>query len=653
MLTTRRRFFEPCTGKLTHWLSVLIAVFLLSHGLTILAADAAETSPLNSIDLNMESVSAFANATIAPSMRDGKIPGAVFVVVRGNKVIFEKAFGVADLKTQAPVSVEDTLFRVASISKILTTVCVLQLASTRQLNLHTNVNTYLNRFQIAPAFGKPVTIADLMTHSAGFDNCQFGYAAHTAADKLSLGDYLAGHQPARVRPPGLFSVYGNYGYTLAGYLVQKVSGVPFADYARAQIFEPLGMTHSSFFPTGDLRRQLSTGYSLEGEFPRSVPRDYVNITPAAGLCTSASDMADFLIALVANQQPDGRQMFRDTVLRGLETQQFAAGPQMPGRCYGFNRVSLAGRTALRQSGQWPGFNSVLLLFPKANCGVFLAYNLCDYFRMGQSVSLQFAERFIPPSVNRSGATPGPTANSIRPLLGSYLSARAPHETPTLGFPKEIEVTRSSAGDLEIDGEAYRAIGPRVFEEIETNRTAGRRVMFLGDDGAIHLITQGAAYRRVGWVESRSGRLFLLQVSTCTFLSVLVLWPIMAFAQFLSKNAGASAGVSRRSLPGFSSVARATAFATCVLALWFEISFAFAKQRLQPFAMFYGFPDPLKHLLWALPVLIFFLTVLLLFCILAWRRRTWHLAHRLHYTLLVVGLGLFVYHVCSLHLLAGI
>ena len=649
----RCQVFRPLAGKLAPWSeAMLIALFLLACGL-ISPAGAAEATSSNPSELNPASVSAFADATISPSMIDGKIPGAVFVVVRDDQVICEKAFGVTGLKMRAPVSLDQTLFRVASISKILTAACILQLACAHRLDLQINVNSYLRRFRIAPAFGEPITIAELMTHSGGFDNCQFGYAAHTAADKLSLGDYLARYQPARVRPPGLFSVYDNYGYALAGYLVQKVSGMPFAKYAREQILHPLGMSHSSFLPKGALRRELATGYWLDGASPRPVPADYVNITPAAGLCTSGSDMADFLVALLADQRPDGSKMFPASVLRGLETRQFAAGPQMPGRCYGFNRISLAGRTALQQTGQWPGFNSVLLLFPKAKCGVFLAYNLCDYLQLERNVIEQFTQHFIPPDFENTSAKPLPARQSVVPLLGSYLSARTPHDTPALGFPREIEVIRSRAGNLEIEGERYRAIGPRTFEKIATNRLAGRRVMFLVDDGAIHLITQNGAYRRVDWAESKKGRLFLLWASTCILLSAVVLWPIMAFSRFLFRKPEQEEAPFPRNLVNFSPAARVMAFTACALALWFEISFVLARQQLRPFAMFYGFPAPLKHLLWVLPVLILFLALLLSFCVLAWRRRIWHLAHRLHYTSLVAALGLFVYLVCSLHLLAGI
>jgi CubicO group peptidase (beta-lactamase class C family) len=611
-------------------------------------------------DLSPASVDAFAEAQIPPAMRDGKIPGAVFVVVHGGQVIADKAYGVANLETRQPVSTSQTLFRVASISKILTAASALELVRAHRLDLHRNVNRYLTRFHIASAFGQPVTLFNLLTHSSGFDDCEFGYAARSAADKLSLRDYLMRYQPARVRPPGRFSVYDNYGFSLAGYLVQKVSGIPFANYVREQILDPLDMAHSSFSPDAALRKRLATGYWLDGETPRASGQTCVNIMPAAGFCTTASDMSDFLVALLTDRRPDGSKLFPASVIQGLETRQFAANPDLPGRCYGFNRISLDGRQALRQPGQWPGFNSVLLLFPKQRCGLFLAYNLCDDLRMEQRISRQFVEDFIPPALatgapEEKPASPG--ADAFTPLLGAYLSARAPHDAPELGFPHEVEVSRLPDGNLAIDRQPYREIEPLVFGKIEAgdlvSRPDGRRAAFcLGPDGQpAYLITQNGAYRRATWLESESGRLFFLRTVSMVFLSAVVLWPIMALIRFLLASGTQQPAASpHRPLANLSLAARGTAFAACALALWFEMSFALAELRLKPFADFYGFPTPVKHLLWALPVLLVFTVALILFSAIAWRKRLWHPVHRLHYTLLPVAMGLFLYAFYARHLL---
>lgn len=657
-MLTRLKFSRTRIINLARRLMPAGTTLFLLAGQLALPAGAAELKNAFPPGINPISVSAFANAAIPSAMRSGKIPGAVFVVVRGDQVICEKAFGVADLKSRARVFPDLTLFRVASISKILTAASVLQLASAGRLDLQRNVNAYLSRIHIAQAFGEPVTTADLLTHSAGFDDCEFGYAARTAEDHLSLSKYLAQYEPVRVRPPGLFSVYDNYGYTLAGYLVQKVSGMPFAEFVQKQILDPLDMDHSSFRPDAVMRRQLATGYWLDGDAPYACRPNYINIVPAAGFCTTASDMADFLVALLANQRPDGERMFAPDVLRGLETRQFSAGPNMLGRCYGFERVCLADRTALRQIGQWPGFNSVLLLFPKWHCGVFLAYNLCDDEQLVRRVCRRFAEQFIPSDAEGDTATRVPTnvaIESLTPFIGSYLSERAPHDMPELEFAHEIDVAKSPAGELEIGGRLYRPIGPRSFVETAISgpggTPGGRRVMFLGGDGALHLITQDGAYRRVDWMDSAHGRLFLLRAATLVLLSVFVLWPIMEFMRLTSNKPPQTIRPSRARVT-FSLMARASAAAACALALWFEISFLIVQGQLRPFATFYGLPAPVQHMLWALPALTFFAAALAVFCIFAWWRSIWHPAHRIHYTLLVAALGIFLYAFCSMHLFAA-
>ena len=613
-----------------------------------------------SLKPSASSVAAFANDQIPEAMRNGDIPGAVFVVVRGSSEVFQKGYGLANVEHQKPVSAKRTLFRVASISKILTAASALQLANQHRVDLHRNVNHYLTGFQIRPAFGKPITLFDLLTHSSGFDIDWFGYAARSAARKLSLQQYLVAHQPARVRSPGLFSGYDNYGYALAGYLVQKVSGIPFTAYVKARLLGPLGMDHSSFAPRARLRQQLATGYWLDDQKLRPYGRSYVNITPAAGLCTTAADMSRLLEALLTDRRPDGSRAFATNVVNGLLKQQFAFDPAVPGRCFGFDCVTMAGRRVLRQTGQWPGFNSFLLLLPHEHCGVFLAYNLCDHLGMGRQIVRSFIGRFFPakPSVTKTVPDPKLTQNAAKLLRGSYISVSFPQASPELGFPPEKEVTQSPEGELEIDGQPYREIGTRVFERIARDASGaprpGKRVAFRldSDGGVADLITEGGAFRRAAWSETRRGRMALARVVWLVFLSALVLWPIMYLVRLISANTARDtlpAGSAPR-LIRISRLARMTALVACALALWVQISLLLTELRLAPFADLYGLPASIQHLLWLMPALMGLTIALVAFSAIAWRCRLWNLAHRVHYTLIPLALLVFFYLFNTRHLL---
>ena len=121
----------------------------------------------------------------------------------------------------------------------------MQLVEQGKLNLDADVNDYLD-FHIPPAFGKPITLRNLMTHTPGFREATKDLISTDSAHAIPLAAYVPSHLPARIYPPGTIPAYSNYGTALAGYIVQRVSGEPFAEYIAHHIFEPLGMAHSAF-----------------------------------------------------------------------------------------------------------------------------------------------------------------------------------------------------------------------------------------------------------------------------------------------------------------------------------------------------------------------------------------------------------------------
>jgi len=164
-------------------------------------------------------VKAFVDAFFTEEMPKRHIPGAVFVLVQGDTIMIAKGYGYADLTRQTLIDPETTGFRVQSISKLFTATALMQLYERGQLDLDTDVNTYLRSFQVAPSFSSPVTPAQLLTHTAGFDQVNIGVSASTEDDQQPLGDYLAHSLPKRMIPPGTIYAYSNHGMSLAGYLV--------------------------------------------------------------------------------------------------------------------------------------------------------------------------------------------------------------------------------------------------------------------------------------------------------------------------------------------------------------------------------------------------------------------------------------------------
>src|SRR5690242_11548374 len=257
---------------------------------TPLPANPPTTPPLTKTD-----VDAWLDGFVPYALKNGDIAGAVVVVVKDGQVLTERSFGYADVKKQTPIDPKTTLFRPGSISKLFTWTAVMQLVQAGKINLDADINTYLD-FKIPPAFGKPITMRDLMTHRPGFEESVKYLISEDQKHVTPLDKALKRWVPARVYAPGTIPAYSNYGASLAGYIVQRVSGQPFDDYIEQHIFQPLGMAHSSFRqplpPT--LAPHLSDGYQLASQDPH--PYEIIPLSPAGALAATGDDMAKFMIA---------------------------------------------------------------------------------------------------------------------------------------------------------------------------------------------------------------------------------------------------------------------------------------------------------------------------------------------------------------------
>ncbi len=229
--------------------------------------------------LTPQDVEAFLDGFLPIQLQRDDIAGAVVMIVKDGKVLFAKGYGYSDVKNKKPVTVDATLFRPGSISKTFTWTAVMQLVEQGKLDLNRDVNDYLD-FKIPATFDKPITLKDIMTHTPGFEETIKELFVANAADMRPLKDYLTSHLPKEIFPPGTTPAYSNYGATLAGYIVQRVSGMPFDDYIEQNILGPLGMKHSTFRQPlpDDLKPLMSDGYSKASQPAKSF--EFVQAWPA-------------------------------------------------------------------------------------------------------------------------------------------------------------------------------------------------------------------------------------------------------------------------------------------------------------------------------------------------------------------------------------
>lgn len=155
---------------------------------------------------------------------------------------------------------QSTLFRVASISKIPTSISAMQLVEQGKLDLDTDIDTYLD-FEVERSFDEPITLRHLLTHTAGFE--EYLHGGFTPDASYDLERHVKEDVPAQVFAPGTTPAYSNYGMDLVGYIVQRVSGERFEDYAREHVLEPAGMTSSTYdqpLPE-ELKGRMARGYT--------------------------------------------------------------------------------------------------------------------------------------------------------------------------------------------------------------------------------------------------------------------------------------------------------------------------------------------------------------------------------------------------------
>ncbi|MGH8289383.1 MAG: serine hydrolase domain-containing protein, partial [Steroidobacteraceae bacterium] len=376
-------------------------------------------------ELTPTDVAAFLDGILPYAIRRGNIAGATVAVVANGQIIFAQGYGYADVKTRAPVIADQTLFRPGSVSKTFTWTAVMQLVQAGKLDLDRDINDYLD-FKIPEKYG-PITLRNLMTHTPGFEDTFSGSFFTSARQLVPYREYLVKHIPAEIFPPGKIVAYSNYGAMLAGYIVQRISGEPFAEYVAQHIFQPLGMDHSTFeqpLPAA-LAKHMSKGY-LTATDQKPGPFEYVEVAPAGSLSSTATDMAHFMIAQLQGGSYDGASILSPATTELMHTPQSRMAPGMNGFDLGFYQENRNGLRIIGHAGDTNYFHSDLHLLLDKDVGLFISLNSLGTGGAAEEVRTgifrAFLDRYYPytPPIEPTVANPKPDAARV---AGWYLTSR--------------------------------------------------------------------------------------------------------------------------------------------------------------------------------------------------------------------------------------
>jgi CubicO group peptidase (beta-lactamase class C family) len=303
--------------------------------------------------------------------------GLALGVVRGRDVAYA-LHGLADVATGRPVT-EDTVFRVASITKTFTAIAVLQLAEQGLVDLDEPANAYLRTVQLLHKGEgwRPATVRHLLTHTAGIGEevtrsalfrPDFGESVAPGRPVPALAEFYRG-RVRLVAEPGTRFRYGNHSPALLGQLVEDVSRRPLDRYLREQVFRPLGMTDTDLRPSAELLSRLATGYRLTRRGIRPVPRREFVTAGAAGAYSTPRDMARYVAALLGGGTNEHGTVLGPEGVAEMFAPQYRPDPRIPGMGLAFFRIDAGGHEVVEHQGVMPGFDSQVFLAPDDGIGV--------------------------------------------------------------------------------------------------------------------------------------------------------------------------------------------------------------------------------------------------------------------------------------------
>lgn len=449
-----------------------------------------------------------------------KVPGVGVALVARNRVIWTGGVGKADLATGRAVTA-DTMFRIGSITKSFVALSILKLQEEGKVSLESRVADVAPEVPIVNPWAKtdPVRVADLLEHTAGFDD----FLSHMSfAESFDFGGGPEERlltvlqnfpEPQYVRwPPGTFASYSNPGYVVAGYIVEKVSGERCGDFIAANILRPLGMMHSGMRLTPYLKGELAQGYEW---YPlRPVPYFPIYLRTAGAMVSSPREMARFVRMMLNRGELDGVRIVSAASIARMETPKTGLAARH-GLKYGYGLANYADLShpfiAHGHDGGIDGFLSEYEYLPGPGLGFFFSINDSESypaFRDIKNLLYEFLTRGLKPPAAPGGI---PLDSRIAPLAG-YYEVASPRDQ-SLAF---VQLLLGGEWIYSSHGELYRS---------SLLPGSGRKLVYLGD-GLVRNVRDQAA--SAVFFKDRRGRALECKSLECLRRTG-ALWPTVRLA----------------------------------------------------------------------------------------------------------------------------
>ena len=395
-------------------------------------------------------------------------PGAAFVFVHDGRIVFTRGYGVTDLETSAPIDPARTVWPIASITKAVTAMAVLQLVDDGRVDLDADINRYLRRLDVPAQGYPPLTLRHLLSHTGGLD--ELPGRQFDGVKRPDLADFLR-NRIVRYRAPGERTAYSTYGILLAALVLEDVTGVRYEDYVQQHVLRPTGMTSARVMLRRGDEKGVAKPYALEDGRAKAMPFEWYVSAPASSIVATAEDMGRLLLVHLGKGRAGDEQLLSPELTRAMHVQQATVHPKLPGWSLGLQMDRVNGRTIAEHGGDIGGFAALFAVLPEENAGFFVVNH-------GEGSDLRFKvkeallDRLYP--AREKPTVPPPRAQDVPKLVeyaGEYLSSfacRSCEGTEAETFTIEVQ----PGGSLSLWGQTWIPLERDLFV-----RHDGRR--FLG------------------------------------------------------------------------------------------------------------------------------------------------------------------------------
>jgi len=505
-----------------------------------------DTVNASAAQLTREDVDAWLDGFMPYALQQGDLAGAVVVVVKDGQILTQKGYGYADVAARKPVDPTHTLFRPGSVSKLFTWTAVMQQVEQGKLDLDTDINAYLD-FKIPARDGKPITLRNIMTHTAGFEEQVWGMIGEKPGDVLPLDAHLKRWTPTRIFAPGETPAYSNYATALAGYIVAHVSGMSFDDYMDKYLFQPLDMQYSTFRQPLPERLQpcMSKGYVAASLNDK--PFEFIAAAPAGSLSAAGVDMGHFMIAHLQNGRYGESQILKPETAQLMHGTALTILPRVNRMLLGFYETNYNGRRVIGHGGDTVVFHSELTLFIDDGVGLYVSINSSGKDGVtGPMRTLlvhEFADRYLPgPAPEGKSKLDGKTAaEHARLIAGRYTNSRRPETSflSLLNLASEAKVIDNGDGTIGFSMVVSPSGVPLKWREIEPfvwKKEGGKELLAAKvENGRVQRVSFDEVspfmmFDRTPAAKSGSWLLPALVMSFVALLLTTLAWPISALTR---------------------------------------------------------------------------------------------------------------------------